>query len=104
MASLFRSQLVRPSYKSGFARSAGESANPDLWPFGGWVPALGNNGSELHDVTGKNHGAFVSSTTPVWDVNTTAQGSSEVLNWDTETDDSGINLGDILDFRFLQFY
>jgi hypothetical protein len=51
---------VRPSYKSGFARSAAESAYPGLWKgmAGAWVPALGNTGDTLHDVTGRNHGTL----------------------------------------------
>lgn len=53
--------LVRPSWKSGFARSAAESAHPGLWEGlqGLWVPALGPTGLTLFDVSGrKNHGAL----------------------------------------------
>jgi len=42
---------VRPSYKSGFARSAAESAYPGLWKnlSGAWCPALGNTGTTIHN-------------------------------------------------------
>ncbi|MEO1841599.1 MAG: LamG-like jellyroll fold domain-containing protein, partial [Pseudomonadota bacterium] len=52
---------VRPSYKSGFARSASTSSSPGLWKglVGAWVPALGNTGEKLYDVSGnKNHGTL----------------------------------------------
>jgi len=52
---------IRPSWKSGFARSAGESANPSLWKglVGAWVPALGVTGGTLRDVSGRHaHGAL----------------------------------------------
>lgn len=43
-----------PSYAAGFARSAGESAWPGLWRDlrGAWVPALGNTGDSVFDVSG----------------------------------------------------
>ena len=56
-----------PSFKSGFARSAGESANPSLWKglVGAWVPALGVTGvTTLRDVSGNgNHGTMNGSMT-----------------------------------------
>lgn len=53
--------LLRPSFKTGFARSASESANPHLWRglIGAWVPSMGVTGNILHDVsTFKNHGTL----------------------------------------------
>ena len=43
-----------PSYKRGFARCAGESQYPEMWRglVGAWVPALGNTGKTLRDVSG----------------------------------------------------
>jgi len=50
---------VRPSYKSGFARSRAESASPGLWPAHAWVPALGVTGaSTLPDVVSGNSGTL----------------------------------------------
>ena len=53
---------IRPSYASGFARCAAESANPGLWHglIGAWVPMLGNAGlMTLPDVTPhKNNAAW----------------------------------------------
>ena len=45
---------VRPSYKSGFARSAADSAYPGLWNglVGAWVPSIGNNGSVVRNLAG----------------------------------------------------
>jgi len=58
---------VRPSYKSGFARSAAESANPGLWDglAGSWCPAVGNTGiTTLRDLSGwDNHGTLTGSMT-----------------------------------------
>ena len=57
-----RQDGIRPSFKQGYARSAGESKHPQLWKglVGAWVPALGVTGNTLHDVsTFKNHGTLV---------------------------------------------
>ena len=61
--------LVRPSWKSGFARSAAESAYPGLWEGlqGLWVPALGPTGLALFDVSGrKNHGTLTNMDPTDW--------------------------------------
>jgi hypothetical protein len=53
--------MVRPSYKSGFARGPDESANPGLWDglVGLWMPTLGPTGLTLRDVSGReNHGTL----------------------------------------------
>lgn len=52
---------ARPSYKQGFARSAGESAHPELWRglVGAWVPSLGITGDTLFDQSAyKNNGTL----------------------------------------------
>lgn len=48
--------LPRPSYHQGFARSAGESANPGLWKglAGFWPTGLGNSGSTVFDPLNSN--------------------------------------------------
>jgi len=54
---------VRPSYKSGFARSKSESAFPGLWDSlaGAWCPGLGVTGDTLFDQSGnRNDGTLTS--------------------------------------------
>ena len=56
-----RQDGIRPSFKQGYARSAGESKHPQLWRglASAWVPALGVTGNTLHDVsTFNNHGTL----------------------------------------------
>jgi len=47
-----------PSYKAGYARSASESAHPELWEglVGAWMPSLGVTGDALFDVAGTSNG------------------------------------------------
>jgi len=57
--------LVRaapPSYHQGYARSAGESLYPWTWNGlkGAWIPALGQSGTDIRDVSGyRNNGTLV---------------------------------------------
>ena len=54
-------QRSRPSWKQGFARSADESAFPNLWTglVGAWIPSFGPTGDILFDVSRyKNHGTL----------------------------------------------
>jgi len=56
-----------PSYKAGYAKSASESAYPELWDgmSGAWIPQMGQSGDMLLDLSGHgNNGNFVSS--PEW--------------------------------------
>ena len=48
---------VRPSYKSGFARSAAESSSPGLWDglHIGWCPNMGATGSTVYNAAGRNN-------------------------------------------------
>ncbi|MCP4121496.1 MAG: LamG domain-containing protein, partial [Bacteroidetes bacterium] len=51
-----------PSYKAGYAKSAGESAYPSLWDGlkGAWMPQMGITGIDrVIDVTGRNDGDLV---------------------------------------------
>jgi hypothetical protein len=53
--------LWTPSYKSGFAHNAAESAYPNLWNglVGLWLPVLGRTGLTLRDISGYgNHGTL----------------------------------------------
>jgi len=49
--------LTRPSFSTGYARNASESANPNLWKglVGAWMPTLGVTGETLRDVSGNGH-------------------------------------------------
>ena len=53
-------QRSEPSYRNGFARSAAESASPNLYKglVGAWVPAMGPTGMTLRDIVGENHGTL----------------------------------------------
>ncbi len=56
-----------PTYGTGFARYAAESAYPELWRglVGCWVPSLGATGEELLDWSGnRNHGVLTNG--PLW--------------------------------------
>ena len=51
----------QPSYAAGYAKSASESAHPNLWDglVGAWMPSLGVTGDTLRDVSGNgNHGTL----------------------------------------------
>ena len=54
MVTAVRKDLIRPSYRNGFARSADESERPQDWVGIArlWVPALGNVGATLRDLAG----------------------------------------------------
>lgn len=60
---LSKPQQSEPSYKAGFARSAGESANPQLWDklIGAWYPAMGQTGDTLIDLTGRGQDGAIHS-------------------------------------------
>jgi hypothetical protein len=51
----------QPSYRTGYAKSASESAHPELWDglVGAWMPSFGSTGGTLRDVSGnRNHGTL----------------------------------------------
>ena len=53
--------LLKPSYDSGYAKNASQSAHPNLWDglVGAWMPSLGVTGETLRDVSGNgNHGTL----------------------------------------------
>jgi len=89
---------ARPSYASGFARSAGESANPGLWRglFGAWVPMLGNTGGILRDVVGGCHGTLTNMEPATdWVRNgLRTPGSDDTISIDTKDQLRDVPLGD----------
>jgi hypothetical protein len=74
-----------PSYKAGYAKSASESAHPELWDglVGAWIPAMGPTGGTVMDLSGRGYNAPFTGT---WDI------SEE--GWQTrhESDDDAIML------------
>lgn len=65
-----RTKLLRPSYQQGFARSASESANPNLWKDLVWGihQPLGPSGSTVHDFVGGLDAVLTSMTADEWEV------------------------------------
>ena len=63
MSTLLLPRSARPSYKAGFARSAGESASPGLWKGlrQAYITALGPTGRQLIDVAGSANATFAAS-------------------------------------------
>ena len=49
--------MIQPSYKAGYAKSASESAHPNLWDglVGAWMPSLGATGGTVKDVSGNSN-------------------------------------------------
>lgn len=94
--------LQRPSYAMGYARSGSLSASPHLWQglFGAWSPTIGRQGTRLHDLVGRYPFEFDVATSPVWGHVASLPQSGPVVTWD-RTAGSGLNAGDIQDFRFL---
>lgn len=85
------SNIIRPSFKSGFARSAGESEFPNLWKdlVAAWVPALGPTGISLFDMSGKGtHAEFASGVNLAnsWGV----VGGQPTMIFDGTTDDEAV--------------
>ena len=52
----------KPSYATGYAKNASESANPNLWKglVGAWMPSFGVTGETLKDVSGNKLNAVCS--------------------------------------------
>ena len=90
------SSVLQPSFAHGFARSAGESDNPGLWDglVGAWIPAFGNTGNKLFDLSGRNHNGSLTNMEPGdW------VGSPDglVLDLDGTNEDVDLGSGSILE-------
>jgi len=61
-------QRTKPSYKAGCAKSAGESAYPQLWRGlrTAWVPALGNTGTTVRDLGPNKRDLTIALANNVW--------------------------------------
>lgn len=80
----------KPSFSTGYARNASESANPNLWKglVGAWMPSFGVTGDTLRDVSGNgNDGALTNMQPNGWE--STKNGSS--LQFDAFNDYVDIN-------------
>jgi hypothetical protein len=77
---------VEPSYKSGYAQSAGESAHPNLWDglVGAWMPSMGVTGKTLRDVSGNENHGTLTNMDPATDWVTSEKGSA--LDFDGNND------------------
>lgn len=87
---------LQPSYQNGYARSAGESVQPNLWRglIGAWVPTLGPMGTTLRDVSGfGNHGTLTNMDPPNdWVIGGNPKVPGYVLDFDGGDDDA-VDLG-----------
>jgi len=90
---------IRPSYQTGFARSAGESAYPQFWKgqIGAWVPELGPTGNTLRDVSGfGNHGTLQNMDPATdWVIGGNPRIPGYVLDYDGSDDQAA--MGDVVD-------
>jgi len=64
-----RTQRSQPSYKQGYARSASESAFPNLWKgiIGAWMTSFGPTGSTVFDLAGNHNDAALTNMSPSTD-------------------------------------
>lgn len=92
-----RTDTPRPSWKSGFARSAAESMFPGLWhrKIGQWAAVLGPTGVDiLHDVSGWGHDGPMAGFTPATDWVIDEMGYS--LNYDATDNEIQVPVWDKL--------
>ncbi len=71
-----RASAYPPSWKSGFARNAAESAYPGLWKglISAWFPSLGPTGLTLRDISGRENHGTLENMDPATDWVTTERG------------------------------
>lgn len=60
---------MQPSFKTGYAKNASESANPQLWEglVGAWMPSFGVTGGTLRDVSGNHNNGTLNNMDPATD-------------------------------------
>ncbi len=56
--------MIKPSFSTGYAKNASESANPNLWKglVGAWMPSFGVTGNTLKDVSGNGNDGTLTAT------------------------------------------
>ena len=85
--------LIKPSFSTGYAKNASESANPNLWKglVGAWMPSFGVTGNTLKDVSGNGNDGTLTN----MDAATDWVGTSKGLALDFDGDNDYIELGSI---------
>lgn len=68
--------LIKPSFSTGYAKNASESANPNLWKglVGAWMPSFGVTGNVLKDVSGNGNDGTLTNMDPATDWVATSKG------------------------------
>ena len=68
--------LIKPSFSTGYAKNASESANPNLWKglVGAWMPSFGVTGNTLKDVSGNGNEGTLTNMNPDTDWLATSKG------------------------------
>jgi len=94
-------QNAQPSYKAGYAKSASESAYPELWDglVGSWMPSFGATGGTLLDVSGKRNGGTL--TNMELDSDWVVSEKGIAINFDG-TNEYIDDIGGVADYSFVQ--
>ena len=85
----------KPSYATGYARNASESANPNLWKglVGAWMPSFGVTGNTLKDVSGNGNDGTLTNMDAASDWVATSKGLA--LDFDGVNDYVSINAANL---------
>ena len=77
--------LIKPSFSTGYAKNASESANPNLWKglVGAWMPSFGVTGNTLKDVSGNGNDGTLTNMDAATDWVATSKGLA--INFDRAT-------------------
>jgi len=86
--------LIKPSFSTGYAKNASESANPNLWKglVGAWMPSFGVTGGTLKDVSGNGNDGTLTNMDAATDWVATSKG----LALDFDGSGEHVNCGYIL--------
>ncbi len=80
--------LIKPSFSTGYAKNASESANPNLWKglVGAWMPSFGVTGKYLYDLSQRDiEGRYALGNGNVWNFDS-------ATSWVVSNSKQGINL------------
>lgn len=88
-------KFSQPSLSAGYAKSASESAHPELWDglVGAWMPSFGATGGTLRDVSRNSNHGTLTNMDPATDWVTSEKG----LTLDFDGTDDYITCGDVHD-------
>ena len=95
--------LIKPSFSTGYARNASESANPNLWKglVGAWMPSFGVTGEKLRDVSGNGNDGTLTNMDAASDWVGTSKGLA--LDFDGSNDYAVIPSSKNMNFGFEDF-